>query len=134
MKHKDKYLIDSLNKILNLQIDAIHELMETKSINSSNRQTMHISILRRKQMVDQLVYLILYHGGKIDKRTNIIGTPHHISGEKDEMKTSSLNKTNYQLIELYRDIVEHGGISVDMKTTLSGHHKIISSDLAQNMK
>ena len=122
MKYQEQYLIDSLNKILSLQIDAFHELHETNSSDSWHQHNAHASILKRKQMMDQLMVLILSHRGKIDRRRNIIRGPHCINNGGNDQYI-----TNDQLIELYRDIIEDDRISMGIKTTLSKHYEQIST-------
>lgn len=112
MNYQEQHLIDSLNKILSLQIDAIgHDT--------------HVSIVQRKQMMDQLMALILSHRGKIDKRINFFHGP-RITGEGDQ-------KINDHLIELYRDIIEDDRISMGMKKTLSKHYELIRLDLPETI-
>lgn len=134
MEHNNKHLLDSLNKVLDLQIDAIQELLENNPIDGSVKQKTQLSVLQRKKMVDQLVSLILRNGGKIDKRINITSTPHNIIGEKEVSQPSSLINTNDQLMALYSAIIKNDGISKSTRTILSKHYERINSDMIHMLK
>jgi len=124
MKHSNKYLLDSLNKILDLQIDAIHELLENSPVDKVIGKNIQANVFQRKELVDQLVSLILGNGGKIDKRTNITGTPHNIIGE-EASPSKSLPKPNDQLLEQYSAIITDDRIPKNTRAVLSEHYQCI---------
>lgn len=129
MKHSNKYLLDSLNKILDLQIDAIHELLENGPVESINGKNIQANVFQRKELVDQLVSLILDNGGKIDKRTNITGTPHNIVGE-EVSPSKSLPNPNDQLLEQYSAIINDDRIPKYIIAVLREHYKCIIAYIA----
>jgi hypothetical protein len=129
MKHSNKNLMDSLNNVIDLQIDAIHELLENSPVDGSTGKNIQDSILKRKEMVDQLVSLILLNGGKIDKRANITSTPHTIVGETEvsQSSRSSSNNTDDQIMRQYSAIIKDDGIPKHIRTVLSEHYKRMKS-------